>query len=512
MDVRILLINAITLLYKESKMGHSNHSADLCEDAIKFIKFPEANSETYHIKETLLGLRGVLDWMIANYTEQGYNEKQILQRARVVTSNDTYLYDAIKEGLSGSESEVELQKQILEGRAIIRRYINGQKVKEIVNTAFRSLNFEDEGNDYVSIARELNEKLEAYTHADDDEKHPAIVDSVSFDNEEELTDLLNRSKDEISTDGVIRLGFQGLNRMLGDHNGLRRGEFVVVGALQHNWKTGFGRSVFKHAALYNKPFMRDPSKKPLLMHISLENELPMNVTSLYKNLVENETGEILDTTMISVPEAQKYIREKMGVNGYHIYMTRLDPSLTTYHDLFDIISKKEAEGYEIHLVVCDYLAMLSKGGLDNTGPTGANIRELFRRTRNFTTKRGITFVTPHQLSTEAKALERSGIDNLVKEIANRGYYDGCRTIDNEVDLEIGIHIVKVPGLGSYLTMQRGKHRKLNKTPERDHYCVLPFYDAGEIRDDINGPDLSLKEVGAKPISEGGGSWYDMDDM
>lgn len=511
MDIRILLINAITLLYKEAQMAHKNHSVDLCKMALSYVKFPSANSETYHVKETLLSLKGIVDWMMENYSEEGYSEKQILQRARVATADDTYLYQAIADGVSKeANNDNEVEKQILECRQVIRKYIQSEEVKNVVNEAFRSLNFENAEIDYVSVARDLSTRLEDFTHADPNEKHPSIVDSVNFDDEDEISELLNRSVDEMSNDGVIKLGFQGLNRMLGDHEGLRRGEFVLVGALQHNWKTGFGRSVFKHAALYNKPHMRDPSKKPLLMHISLENELPMNVTSLYKSLVENETGEVMNTDMISVPEANKYIREKMGANGYHIVMKRLDPNITSYHDLFDIMTKYETEGYEIHLVVCDYLAMLSKKGLDNAGPTGSEIRELFRRVRNYTAPRGITFVTPHQLSTEAKALERSGIDNLVKEIANRGYYDGCRTIDNEVDLEIGIHIVKVPGLGSYLTCQRGKHRKLNDTPEKHKYCVLPFFDAGEVRDDVEGPDLSLKEVGARPASEGGGSWFDMD--
>jgi hypothetical protein len=130
--------------------------------------------------------------------------------------------------------------------------------------------------------------------------------------------------------------------------------------------------------------------------------------------------------------------------------------------------------------------------------------------RNFTAKRGIITITPHQLSTDAKQLTRLGIDNFVQEIANKGYYDGCRTIDQEVDMEIYQHIVKVNG-ESYLTFQRGKHRKPLGiiTPDRDLYTVYKFEVVGTIPDDVEDIDKSRRTVGGKTINEGGDSaWYD----
>src|SRR5699024_3263055 len=99
----------------------------------------------------------------------------------------------------------------------------------------------------------------------------------------------------------------------------------------------------------------------------------------------------------------------------------------------------------------DYLNMMSKKGC-NQGPHGEEIRDLFRRTRNFFSKRGIAVVTPHQISTEAKTLLRNGQSNFVQQIANKGYYDGCKRIDQEVDCEIYLHIVITNG-ESYMTIQ-----------------------------------------------------------
>jgi hypothetical protein len=94
------------------------------------------------------------------------------------------------------------------------------------------------------------------------------------------------------------------------------------------------------------------------------------------------------------------------------------------------------------------------------------------------------------------------VEDFVKEIANKGYYDGCRTIDQEVDMEIYIHIEKYDG-AAYLTIQRGKHRRSGKlTSERDLYCVIPFDPIGGIRDDINGVDRSRRNIRGGAVGSG----------
>jgi hypothetical protein len=75
------------------------------------------------------------------------------------------------------------------------------------------------------------------------------------------------------------------------------------------------------------------------------------------------------------------------------------------------------------------------------------------------------------------------VEDFVKVVANKGYYDGCKRLGQEPDLEMFIHIVKVHG-SSYLTIQRGKHRSA-VTPEKDLYCVLPFKEIGTIPWDID---------------------------
>ena len=116
-------------------------------------------------------------------------------------------------------------------------------------------------------------------------------------------------------------------------------------------------------------------------------------------------------------------------------------------------------------------------------------------------KKAIAFITPHQLSTEAKMLIREGRSDFVKEIIGRGYYAGCKQLDVVVDLEIFIHIEILNGV-SYLTIQRGKHRIIEQTPHKHQYLVLKFNEVGGIPDDLLGADTSLSHVGGGVIGSG----------
>ena len=114
-------------------------------------------------------------------------------------------------------------------------------------------------------------------------------------------------------------------------------------------------------------------------------------------------------------------------------------------------------------------------------------------------KRGITSFTPHQLSTDAKQLIRDGVgEKFVQEIQGKGYFSGSKQLDQEVDLEIYIHIVKMNN-ASWLTIQRGKHRIPGITKAEHLNCIMKFSDIGTIPDDINGPDTSRKKIGGGVI-------------
>lgn len=494
MDSKLLLIKSVTLLYKEGLLeSPTENSSDLVKSILAAIRLPEVTMGTDPGREAISALKATALWMCENPPGHRYDRGVMLQRIRVNVGEEEGLYQAFLSAIEAIETPEEIKRSCVELRAGLRSYMDQGKVKDILKRASSRVLFSEETIDWSTFVQEVTTQLEPYLRGIVEVSKEGVVDEVNFNDPQKVAALISQAKDDNSTDGVLKCGWQGFNKMLGEQDGFRRGEFVVIPALQHNFKTGCTVNLLRQFALYNKPYMIDPNKKPLLIRISTEDSLQDNTLLLYAQLKSNETHQVCNLADIDVFEAAKYIKKALGVNGYNIYMARWNPSDVTYNKLFDLVTYFESQGFEVHAFIFDYLNMVPKTGCINTGPTGSDVRDLFRRVRNFMSARKITFITPHQLSTEAKMLKRQGVENFVQEIANKGYYDSCRTIDQEVDLEIYIDIVKVNGV-SYLTIQRGKHRKPTVTSNSDLYCVYAFDETG-IPDDINGTSMARKHAG-----------------
>lgn len=512
MDTKLLLVKAITLLFLESQLpDKSISSKELVKSAISLIKFPDNVIVSEFSKDPITGMRELISGMVEKPADYTYDKKELLQTIRLICNNDEGLYGSLYDGVGLEiDSEDSLRSKCASYRMNINTFVLRWNIKDTIKSAYNNLSFQPQNIDWRNFLPELIEKLEGYRDTNSGEAvHPSIVRDINLSDIDAVRSVFQRASDELDTTGVLRLHLQGMNRMTGFINGFRRGEFIVMPALQHNYKSGMSLDIFAGIAKYNIPKLRNPAKKGMLMRISFENPMELDIMHLYKNIVENKTGMAIDPRDIDLFEAADYVVNELQATGFEINMAQIDPSDFTYADLFDRINKFESDGYEIVFLELDYLAMMSKRGCAQ-GATGQDIRDLFRRVRNFTSKRGITTLTPHQLSTDAKTLVRMGVDNFVKEIANKGYYDGCKTIDQEVDLEIYIHIVKING-ESYLTIQRGKHRRMGAvTPDIDLFTCYKFEHIGNIPDDVLGVDMSRRAPGHDPSSKGGASpWYQM---
>jgi len=510
MDPKLVLFQCITLLYRESQLEKKNiDSRDLVMEAVNTIKLPEAGSAMDYNRETLVALRGTALYMVDQPATHIFDRSHLLDRIRISCGGDERTYQAFVDGLCDLDNEDFIKRKILHCRHDLNGYLREIRIKDLTKQHYTKMNFSDEPVDWKNVVNEMITDLEKLATVGVDKTKEGVVDEIDFANLDSVADAMERAGEANSGDGMLVSGYQGLNNMLGGDTFYRRGDFVVVGALQHNFKSGFINSHVRDFAMLNKPYMRDPSKKPLLLCISTENSLKDNIMWMYSNLMELELGTPCDTRNIDYRLAAKYVQEKLSCNGYEIKWLRVDPSDYTYRNFYDQVLAFETQGFEIHACLFDYLNMISKKGC-NQGPMGSDIRDLFRRIRNFCNPRGILFMTPHQLSSDAKALLRGGVaqEDFVKEIANKGYWDSCRVIDQEVDLEIYIHLVKRDG-ETWITMQRGKHRKFKITPEADLFCVYKFSEVGGLKPDFGGQAQFRRRVGAATAAEGGApAWYD----
>lgn len=498
MNSRLLLVKCITLRYRESLLeDKESNSADLVRTVLEGIKLPETSLSINEERDILMSLKDTALKMCSEAEEVTHDKTALLQQLKVDCANDDRLYEAFIQGIDRDLDEAAIKRNILS----VRKYLNDTfRENEIISqfsNAANMMRFQREKiKDLRAFVKEFSGKIEPFM-IEANRKDPAIVNSVDFGDRSKIVNIFQEIQDSDNAINVLKTGWQGLNRMT--QGGLRLGETVVLAGLQHNYKTGFSLSIFRQVAYYNHPaaFLKDPKKKPLIFRISFEDSLQSNLQFLYQSFYQNEHGEIPNLKKTSYEVMADYVRERMEQNGWSIRMMRVNPSDWTYKDIQNAILEVEAEGFEVKVLMLDYLAMIPTTGCEQ-GTAGHDIRDMWRRMRNFCSARNILLVSPHQLSSEAKMLIREGRTNFVKEVANKGYYDGTKRLDQEVDLEITFHIERLNG-EAYLTIQRGKHRLPTIIAEKDKYLVLKFTEKGCILDDINGPDSSLSKVGGGPI-------------
>lgn len=439
--------------------------------------------------------------MCGNPAGYQYDKDILLQRVKMNCGDDERLYSAIEQGIEDDISESRLIHSINAIKKSIHTHFREQKLDELLNKAhytfrYKRQNIKDTKQFFSDLIAGIEPLLET-TNA----KDPALIGEIDFSNKEEVHNVFVDVVDQNNGDTAFITGNQDLNTMM--QGGMRRGETIVPLALQHGYKTGFSLGVFHDCAVYNVPKLLDPNRKPLLLRISFEDPLSNNLQFLYQKSKYDETNETVDIKSVGIDEMTDYVMRRMTATGFNIKMLFADPTQWTYMNVINKVLEYEAQGYEVQLCMLDYLYKLPTTGCNQSGPIGTDVRDMLRRLRNFFKARKTTFFTPHQLSTEAKRLSRihSPMETFVKEIADKGYYAGSAQLDQEIDLELYLHIVKHNG-EHYLTIQRGKHRLPTVIPESDKYTIFKFPKKMPIPTDINGVNRGMKKL---PRHDGDGS-------
>lgn len=496
MNPRLLLVKIATLLHLEGCIeGETNKSTDLVAQLLEGIKIPEAEVGLIDSERELIGgLYNICRKLSTSTKENSPNRGDLLQEVRLFCKTEIDIYEAFKEGISEDLSQDDLKKRVNQLRKDLKEFLYTDSASRKIQEAAFKLKFkphEIENKD--DFMRELSADIES-SLTKSSKKDEAILGAIDMGNKESVVAAAGRVKDEDSGQGKLQMHLQDLNDMC--NGGLRRGEFVCTSALPHMNKTGFSLDVFEGIARFNEPYLFDVKKKPLLLRISFEDDVEMNFNHLFKHMWERETGEVATTKDKDPNDIADFVMKRLTETGWHIKMFKVDPSMWTIFDVFAFVRELEADGYEIALCMLDYMRKMPTTGCLQ-GVAGFDIRDMARRARNFFNARKTTFYTPHQISTQAKEVARATPNGFVKMLPNGGYYDGCKSLDAEIDLEIFQHIEKSNG-HSYLTLHRGKHRNAPQISEEKKYLVYQFADIGGIPPDIGQERTGLRKVGGKP--------------
>ncbi|EKD89694.1 MAG: hypothetical protein ACD_33C00005G0009 [uncultured bacterium] len=494
MDYRILLTKILTLLYRSRILNNVEHD-DLIRTLLNTIKTdtPELNFSGHN---TIKQLKDFCLELLEDKEEVA--KEVIVQRLSIVLENDDKLYKITKEAIEVEYDDSTSKRIITSLVKLLNNYYKESLAIDLINRINYEVKFNrNKITNFSDYLKNAITQLEPLANSISTIKDPGMISEVDFENPDNLNLIFDEVKSINNNTGIYTTGWQGLNTML--QGGIRRGELITVGALQHKYKTGFTLSLFMQIARLNKPIVLPNSqdKKPLMLRISFEDSLTNNLQFMYQYLKQHDDPnfdiKMLDT--LNTSDMSSYCVGKLTSTGFHIKMMRVDPSQWTYLNIVNKIIELEAQGFEVHILMLDYISLLPTTGC-STGPMGFDKKDLLRRVRNFCSARNIAVITPLQLSSEAKMLLRNGVpeQQLVNDVAEKGYYDGTKSIDQDIDCELFIHLFNYKKR-KYLAIRRGKHRLPTVIDDSDKYMLLRFPGLNiPILEDIDKPISSFKTL------------------
>lgn len=440
-------------------------------------------------------LRYTAEWMLTS-SEGGYSRENILQRVKVNLQGNNDYIDIIENSLDVKVTADDARKKVNEILSELRFEKGKSKLRKLISVANAKLNFSGEYIENAEFIRELQGELEELGSSKTGEI-TGHIGSVNFDDPDAIKELLSKSIEGSSDEGLISIGLQGIDRAF---NKVHRGSMVNVNACTHCYKSGMLLDIAMNIPVYNDPWMWDADKKPLILRISFENTLEQDITNMYKKYYELKYGKRCKMGDINLADATKELRDHFSSRGYHFAMEAYDPNNFTVYDLFDVLNKYLENGFEIHAVTCDYLSMIAHNTFGDREEM--RIQKTFEMARNFCFPKGITFFTAHQLSTEAQAMSKENPTTITKKVCTGGYTMACKGLSTKMDLEIYLHVHNHFDGNKYLLFSRGKDRFNNTTPLVDQHGAYMFQEFGGIVPDVGLVDMSLRKLpSANDISD-----------
>ena len=507
MNYKLVIINTLLLLYWEQQLDNGADNATLVKNILKEIRPDRGMADTDPSFPALQGLQVIIAKQVLNYGSK-ISKEFLVSQVKMVCGDDANTRDMVLDSIQQELDQTGVRNYCLSLVRELKTYQRKQQFQKQLNELGGKILYGSEEYDLTTKARELVSAFERFTEQEGEDLRSihGVSEFLDFNDEELLRKYFKDSKESVSPDEIIKFPIQAVNRLFGAQGGGRRKEMIMIGGLQHHFKSGMAMLMTRGAAMYNKPKLRDPGKKPAIVMLSTENQLMINLRTMYKQIMEPLVGKKIRFNEIDPAEAAGFMKEKFMENGWHFLMAQVDPEYFGYDELQQTVLKLEAMGYEIIVLTVDYLGMCSTKGLTHSGITGRDKQALYNRCRNLMLRHDYLMITPHQLSTEALAIHRDRPKNFLNEVLNCAYYHDCKTLAQEVDFELNLQKLVLEGK-TYLNIGRGNHRGVDDTPLDDQRATLLFGEFG-IPDDINGQDLSMKRPGDGMASEGGGvAWH-----
>lgn len=324
-----------------------------------------------------------------------------------------------------------------------------------------------------------------------------VVEEIDMSDPKSIMRALNVQQKK-DNGARIRFGLQGFNRMFGPRRSAKYGEMFGVAARSHNYKSGLLMDMTRWICTLNTPPDLN-GLKPLVLFISLENEVQENLQDWYKKLYVNAYRK--DPADLSDEEIVEYVVQRFNEKGFRLLAKRRMGDTFSYHD-YEALVEEEEKKYNGKVVatILDYITLCHRLPEDSAHNDAVQLQMLANRFHNHGNHHGIFMATGLQLDTAASQLAASGKHNIVKQY-NESHLADAKGLMRELDILFFCNLEKNHHGMTYLTLAWHKNRYEHHTLSEDKYTAYRFDPAFGILDDVDGPDNSVKDIFADDILE-----------
>jgi hypothetical protein len=488
MNNKLLISKSIQLAYLSRQVPDIDNTLvdESITEAVSRIRLEDKSFGMNAEKDMVTGVLGIIQ-DIQSSVEQPYTKSRILADVKMVCGEDYYdYYQDIRGVLLDDTEEVDVKKKvILQDLASIQRTIREDEIRKTISMANIDLTVnKNKIGDLSEYIDDIIAKLEKYRA--DDEHDPAVMDDFMLEEgNQDFVDALE-SVTELEDDvGVWKFPWKEFNVAL--QGGARPGDNILLGALQHNYKSTLMRSLYLGLCKYNKPqdFQLDSEKKPVISLMIMEDPTRNVLAGLVLNILwEDALGEnpedpdIPDISTLGASDMVSTITKEVKKNGWYPHLSKVNGDEWGYKDIIRRYDKMEANGYRVYAILIDYLFMANAklGTLYDT--VGSDVRSLLRKIRGYGASKNALTITPSQLNPEVKKMVTRGDvtnEGLLAKIAHGGYFSGSSKLSEES--EIVFYINKVRGGDDlYLEVLIEKHRfykALDRSSLKHFYLKFP---------------------------------------
>lgn len=416
-----------------------------------------------------------------------------------------FQFDELKNLLTPSEPVSDRRIETLFNR--VRRNITWmrgeRRLRKLMIDLHKGENESDDEKADILLEKILGDadKLRSELKADDlKEGEAAPIDEIDFTDPKSIMKGLTAQQKK-SSGSVIKFGWQALNRMFGPKQGASYGETFAVAARSHNYKSGLLCDIARWICTLNTPPDTNGAT-PIVLFISLENDVQENLMDWYKKLYVN--AFMKDPGDLTKEEIVQYISDRFNEKGFRFVAKRRMGDTFGYHEYEGMVNEMEKlNGAKVVATILDYITLCHRCPEDSAHNDAVQLQMMAKRFYNHSNHNSVFFATGLQLETKASEIAATGKHNIVKQY-NEFHLADCKGLKREFDVLFFMEIEKNHHDLPYLTMAWQKHRYVNDTPAEWKYFGMRFDPAFGLLDDLGKEDRSVQDIFADESTESEG--------